>query len=88
MRWKRLMTRTRSDGEAAIGRARERGEQRVSWTRLARVHILRMKQMSVASWTEAPLAASSISQSVRSSTLTSVCVAVGGRLRMTVKKVS
>ena len=82
------MMRARSGGEREMGRERDRGEQSVSWTRLARVHMQRMKQVSVASFTEVPLLASSTSQSVRSSTLTSVWVAVGGRLRITVKKVS
>lgn len=70
-------------GVEQMGRSRLRGEQIVSWTRLASVQHPRMYAVSVGfEW------AIEDESSVRSSTLTSVCVADGGRDSRTVRNVS
>ena len=66
-----------------MGRSSERGEQIVSWTRLASVQQPRMYAVSVGL-----VFAIDEESSIRSSTLTSVWVADGGSERRTVRKVS
>ncbi len=70
-------------GVEEIGRSRERGEQTVSCTRFASVQHPRIYAVSVG--LECAMLEES---SIRSSTMTSVCVALGGRERRTVRKVS
>lgn len=74
----------RSTGVVDIGRFKERGVQSVSCTILARCHILEMYDTSVGFASASELSVSGCRSSIR----TSVCVAVGGRARRTVKKVS